>query len=168
MSNSFSLPIVREVTNAYVQGKFRSTQPDPESIFCATKYCIFQPIAITKEFVEENIAQRVKRINRVGLLQFHWQDVNYLVPLSPLNSLTISKYNGKQYVQALKFIGGYEGVKSVVFAISISKESERLQKLVLRLSRTRSSFLSLICVRSSLWLRCVQSTTSSSSPTEYW
>ncbi|RDW84490.1 hypothetical protein BP6252_02080 [Coleophoma cylindrospora] len=79
-----------------VFGKFRSSQPNPESIFCATKYCIFQPIAITKEVVEANIAQRAKRTNGVDLLQFHWQD-----------------YNDKQYIQALKYIEEDERVKVV-------------------------------------------------------
>ncbi|KAL3419512.1 aldo/keto reductase [Phlyctema vagabunda] len=79
-----------------VFGKFRSSRTDPESIFCATKYCIFQPIAITKEVVAANITQRCKRTNGVDLLQFHWQD-----------------YSDHQYIQALKYIEQDERVKVV-------------------------------------------------------
>jgi aryl-alcohol dehydrogenase-like predicted oxidoreductase len=56
-------------------GKFRSSLSNPDDIFCATKWCVFEPTTVTKEVVTANIAQRVKRTTGVDLLQFHWQDV---------------------------------------------------------------------------------------------
>jgi aryl-alcohol dehydrogenase-like predicted oxidoreductase len=49
-------------------GKFRSSLPNPDDIFCATKWCIFQPTTITKEVVTADIDQRVKRTTGVDLL----------------------------------------------------------------------------------------------------
>ncbi|PQE23767.1 aldo keto reductase protein [Rutstroemia sp. NJR-2017a BBW] len=70
-------------------GQFRSAQADSESIFCATKWAVFQPIRVTKEAVDETIAERLTAINatRVELLQFHWQD-----------------YHDKQYLAAARLI----------------------------------------------------------------
>ncbi|KAH8592349.1 aldo/keto reductase-like protein [Bisporella sp. PMI_857] len=66
-----------------VFGSFRSSQSDALSIFCATKYCVFEPITITKDVVEANISERLLNINAstVELLQLHWQfydDLQYV------------------------------------------------------------------------------------------
>ena len=60
-------------------GQFRSSQPDASSIFCMTKWCVFEATQISKEVVTANITERVKNINAgsVELLQFHWQDVRH-------------------------------------------------------------------------------------------
>jgi len=58
-------------------GLFRSSQPDAKNITCATKYCVFEPITITKEIVEANVSERLSNINAdtIELLQLHWQFV---------------------------------------------------------------------------------------------
>jgi hypothetical protein len=63
-----------------IQGQFRSAQGNAENIFGATKWAVFQPIHVTKEVVDENIAERLTAIHAksVDLLQFHWQDVSLL------------------------------------------------------------------------------------------
>lgn len=67
-------------------GKFRASCSNPDSLFGATKYCVFTPISITAEVVASNIAERCARMlaNHIDLLQFHWQlysDVQYLTAL---------------------------------------------------------------------------------------
>lgn len=67
-------------------GKFRASCSNPETLFGATKYCVFTPIFITAEVVASNIAERCARMsaNHIDLLQFHWQfysDSQYLTAL---------------------------------------------------------------------------------------
>jgi len=59
-------------------GLFRSSQSDAKNIICATKYCVFERISITKEIVAANVSERLSNINAdsVELLQLHWQFVN--------------------------------------------------------------------------------------------
>ncbi|CZR56604.1 uncharacterized protein PAC_06493 [Phialocephala subalpina] len=58
-------------------------------IYCATKWCVFEPIIVTPEVVKDAITERLATLqsSRVELLQFHWQD-----------------YNDHQYVEAAKLI----------------------------------------------------------------
>ncbi|KAJ7202593.1 aldo/keto reductase [Mycena pura] len=57
-------------------GQFRSTLEVPESVLGATKWCVFKPMTVSRETVEEAVRQRLERMRtaRVDLLQFHWQD----------------------------------------------------------------------------------------------
>ncbi|KAE9968110.1 hypothetical protein BLS_006018 [Venturia inaequalis] len=70
-------------------GKFRASCSNPDSLFGATKYCIFAPISITTEVVASNVAERCTRMsaNHIDLLQFHWQS-----------------YSDPQYLTALKYL----------------------------------------------------------------
>ncbi|KAH6886903.1 NADP-dependent oxidoreductase domain-containing protein [Thelonectria olida] len=70
-------------------GRFRSLYPYKESIFAATKYCVFHPMTVSREAVRINISQRCQRLqqDRIDLLQFHWQN-----------------WNDAQYLDALRFI----------------------------------------------------------------
>ncbi|RAL62889.1 hypothetical protein DID88_004730 [Monilinia fructigena] len=79
-------------------GQFRSAQEDSETIYCATKWAVFEPIKISKEVVDANISERLAAINSttVELLQFHWQD-----------------YNDYQYVEAARLIYEHPNVQSL-------------------------------------------------------
>ncbi|KAK7017682.1 NADP-dependent oxidoreductase domain-containing protein [Favolaschia claudopus] len=57
-------------------GQFRSSLKSPQSVFGATKWCVFKPTVVSQETVEAAIRQRIERMqtDRVDLLQFHWQD----------------------------------------------------------------------------------------------
>ncbi|KAJ7894805.1 NADP-dependent oxidoreductase domain-containing protein [Mycena leptocephala] len=57
-------------------GQYRSSLRSPDSVLGATKWCVFKPIAISRESVEAAVRQRMERMRteRVDLLQFHWQD----------------------------------------------------------------------------------------------
>ncbi|KAJ7238269.1 NADP-dependent oxidoreductase domain-containing protein [Mycena haematopus] len=68
-------------------GEFRLSLESPESVFGATKYCVFRPTVISQDSVETAVRQRMERMRtqRVDLLQacflncymylfFHWHD----------------------------------------------------------------------------------------------
>ncbi|KAH7034593.1 aldo/keto reductase [Microdochium trichocladiopsis] len=59
-------------------GKFLSSYPAKGDLFAATKYCVFHPMTLTREAVEANISERCRRlqVDRIDLLQFHWQFYN--------------------------------------------------------------------------------------------
>jgi diketogulonate reductase-like aldo/keto reductase len=61
-----------------LQGQFLASYPFRDDIFAATKYCVFHPMAVTREAVRANVAERCRRLQteRVDLLQFHWQFVS--------------------------------------------------------------------------------------------
>jgi aryl-alcohol dehydrogenase-like predicted oxidoreductase len=46
--------------------------------FAATKYCVFNPMVVTREAVEANVSERCRRLQteKIDLLQFHWQFVS--------------------------------------------------------------------------------------------
>ncbi|KAA8573416.1 hypothetical protein EYC84_005002 [Monilinia fructicola] len=79
-------------------GQFRTAQEDSETIYCATKWAVFEPIQISKEVVDANISERLAAINSttVELLQFHWQD-----------------YSDYQYVKAARLIYEHPHVQSL-------------------------------------------------------
>lgn len=64
-----------------IQGEFRShaylSENEAGSIYCATKWCVFEPITVTQEVVTAAITERltILQSTRVELLQFHWQGV---------------------------------------------------------------------------------------------
>ncbi|KAI0093197.1 Aldo/keto reductase [Irpex rosettiformis] len=68
-------------------GQFRRSLPDPNQVFCGTKWCVFRQIAPTREVVEAAVQERLDRTQSraVDLLQFHWQD-----------------YSDKGYITALR------------------------------------------------------------------
>ncbi|KAL4805781.1 NADP-dependent oxidoreductase domain-containing protein [Aspergillus unguis] len=70
-------------------GRYRSSSAHSESLFAATKYCVFHPMRVTKEAVQANVAERCRRLNtdRIDLLQFHWQF-----------------YDDEQYITALQYL----------------------------------------------------------------
>ncbi|KAJ6479578.1 NADP-dependent oxidoreductase domain-containing protein [Mycena sanguinolenta] len=57
-------------------GEFRLSLESPESVFAATKYCVFKPTTVSQESVEAAVRQRMERMRtqRVDLLQFHWYE----------------------------------------------------------------------------------------------
>ncbi|GAM36795.1 hypothetical protein TCE0_018f06170 [Talaromyces pinophilus] len=64
-------------------GSFRSAYPYHDTLFAATKYCVFHQMTATRETVQANVTERCQRlgVNKVDLLQFHWQfyqDSQYL------------------------------------------------------------------------------------------
>lgn len=70
-----------------IYGDFRSRLPAElqETVYAATKWCIFGPLnrPVTTEFVLDGVRERARRLGgRVELLQFHWYDVRFLVPFS--------------------------------------------------------------------------------------
>ncbi|KAG0646482.1 hypothetical protein D0Z07_7490 [Hyphodiscus hymeniophilus] len=70
-------------------GEFRSQQSDANRIYCATKWCIFEPVIVSEDLVESSITERLRFLHAqsIELLQFHWQD-----------------YSNTQYVKAAKLI----------------------------------------------------------------
>ncbi|KAK1968054.1 aldo/keto reductase [Colletotrichum sublineola] len=70
-------------------GRFRSSYPFKNATFAATKYCVFNPMKVTRAAVEANITERCRRLqtDKIDLLQFHWQF-----------------YNDPQYLEALRFL----------------------------------------------------------------
>ncbi|OJD18327.1 hypothetical protein AJ78_01640 [Emergomyces pasteurianus Ep9510] len=78
-----------------VRGQFRSAYLGPKSIFCATKYCVFEPITVTEYGMRDAASQRLANINpdKIDLLQFHWHD-----------------YNNSQYTRALQLLQADERV----------------------------------------------------------
>ncbi|KAK1979794.1 aldo/keto reductase [Colletotrichum cereale] len=70
-------------------GRFRSSYPFKDATFAATKYCVFNPMKVTRAAVEANITERCRRLqtDKIDLLQFHWQF-----------------YNDPQYLEALRLL----------------------------------------------------------------
>lgn len=60
-----------------LQGRFLSLYPHKDAIFTATKYCVFHPMVVSREAVQENVSERCRRLQKekIDLLQFHWQFV---------------------------------------------------------------------------------------------
>ncbi|CRG92106.1 hypothetical protein PISL3812_09161 [Talaromyces islandicus] len=70
-------------------GRFRSSYLHRKTLFAATKFCVFQPMTITSDVVQANVAERCRRlqVDQIDLLQFHWQS-----------------YEDSQYINALKYL----------------------------------------------------------------
>ncbi|KAK1495324.1 aldo/keto reductase [Colletotrichum cuscutae] len=79
-------------------GRFRSAYPFSDSTFAATKYCVFNPMIVTRAAVQANVAERCRRLqtDKIDLLQFHWQF-----------------YEDPQYVEALRFLEEDSRVKAL-------------------------------------------------------
>ncbi|KAF2166034.1 hypothetical protein M409DRAFT_55381 [Zasmidium cellare ATCC 36951] len=95
-----------------VFGNFRASCTNPDSIFGATKYCIFSPITVTREVITANVLERCQRMrsDHVDLLQFHWQF-----------------YNDKQDIQALKYLQEDSRVRQLGLC---NFDTERLEEIV--------------------------------------
>ncbi|TID00077.1 General stress protein 69 [Colletotrichum higginsianum] len=70
-------------------GRFRSAYPVKDATFAATKYCVFNPMKVTRAAVQANVTERCRRLqtDKIDLLQFHWQF-----------------YDDPQYLEALRFL----------------------------------------------------------------
>lgn len=93
-------------------GTFRASCSNPESIFGATKYCVFTPVTVTREVVAANITERCQRMKAsyVDLLQFHWQF-----------------YEDKQYLKALQYLQEDSRVRQLGLC---NFDTERLEEIV--------------------------------------
>ncbi|KAL4893596.1 NADP-dependent oxidoreductase domain-containing protein [Aspergillus ambiguus] len=72
-----------------VFGRYRSSSSYSESMFAATKYCVFHPMNVTRDAVRANVSERCQRLRarELDLLQFHWQfydDPHYIDALQYL------------------------------------------------------------------------------------
>ncbi|KAL2380633.1 hypothetical protein RJZ90_004470 [Blastomyces dermatitidis] len=78
-----------------VFGEFRLSYSGPKSIFCATKFCVFEHITVTPDGMRDAVSQRLANIksDKIDLLQFHWHD-----------------YNDAQYIRALQLLQNDERV----------------------------------------------------------
>ncbi|KAF5011332.1 hypothetical protein FDECE_2550 [Fusarium decemcellulare] len=76
-------------------GRFRSLYPHKDSMFTATKYCVFHPMTVTREAVQANVTERCQRLqqDKIDLLQFHWQF-----------------WDNPQYLHALRYLSEDERV----------------------------------------------------------
>ncbi|KAK1671331.1 aldo/keto reductase [Colletotrichum godetiae] len=79
-------------------GRFCSSYPFSDSTFAATKYCVFNPMTVTRAAIRANVAERCRRLqtDKIDLLQFHWQF-----------------YEDPQYVEALRFLEEDPRVKTL-------------------------------------------------------
>ncbi|KAL4817637.1 NADP-dependent oxidoreductase domain-containing protein [Aspergillus spinulosporus] len=70
-------------------GHYRSSSAYADSMFAATKYCMFHPMTVSEEAVRANVSERCQRLNtdKIDLLQFHWQS-----------------YEDDQYITALQYL----------------------------------------------------------------
>ncbi|UKZ78637.1 hypothetical protein TrVFT333_006383 [Trichoderma virens FT-333] len=79
-------------------GRFSSLYPHRHKIFTATKYCVFHPMTVSREAVQENVTERCRRLQteKINLLQFHWQF-----------------YQNPDYLKALRFLTEDDRVETV-------------------------------------------------------
>ncbi|KAF9076351.1 NADP-dependent oxidoreductase domain-containing protein [Rhodocollybia butyracea] len=73
-------------------GHFRESLPVDQSVFGATKWCVFRDVEPTQEMVKAAVQERKERMQTdcVDLLQFHWQNYSnkgYLKALEILHDL---------------------------------------------------------------------------------
>ncbi|KAI9729302.1 MAG: hypothetical protein M1834_006973 [Cirrosporium novae-zelandiae] len=93
-------------------GRFRSQYKGPESIYCATKICFFNPITPTSEMLRANVTQRLKNIksDKIDLCQFYIQYCN----------------NG-EHLDALKFLQGDERISALGV---VNMETEKMEQVL--------------------------------------
>ncbi|PGH00028.1 hypothetical protein GX51_06027 [Blastomyces parvus] len=114
-----------------VFGEFRSSYSGPKSIFCATKYCVFEHITVTPEGMRDAVSQRLANIksDKIDLLQFHWHD-----------------YNDTQYVRALQLLQNDERVTVLGLCNFDTKRMEEVLSAGVKIATNQVQF-SLIDVR---------------------
>ncbi|EER39519.1 conserved hypothetical protein [Histoplasma capsulatum H143] len=112
-------------------GQFRSSYSGPKSTFCATKYCVFEPITVTEDGMRNAVSQRLANIqsDKIDLLQFHWQD-----------------YNNSQYVRALQFLQDDERVAALGLCNFDTKRMEEVISVGVKVTTNQVQF-SLIDAR---------------------
>ncbi|KAJ3729016.1 NADP-dependent oxidoreductase domain-containing protein [Lentinula guzmanii] len=107
------LPRIREAMTRYVDtgytafadhygsaeiifGQFRRSLPPDQPVFGATKWCVFTDIESSQELVEAAVKERMERMqmDRIDLLQFHWQNYSQKGYLSTLKILQGLKTDG--------------------------------------------------------------------------
>ncbi|KZM26592.1 uncharacterized protein EKO05_0005369 [Ascochyta rabiei] len=93
-------------------GRLRSSLSNPNAVFGATKYCVFQKITVTPANIRANVTERCQRMStdKVDLLQFHWQD-----------------YNDHQYIEALRLLQQDERVQNLGLC---NFDTARLQEVI--------------------------------------
>ncbi|KAL7785714.1 Aldo/keto reductase [Trichoderma afarasin] len=79
-------------------GRFSSLYPHRQTIFTATKYCVFHPMTVSREAVQANVTERCRRLQteKINLLQFHWQF-----------------YENPDYLKALRFLTEDDRVETI-------------------------------------------------------
>lgn len=86
-------------------------------MFAATKYCVFHPMAVSREAIQANVSERCQRLQKdsIDLLQFHWQFVRLTMPhqFLRLRSLTNLQYDDPQYIDATRFLQEDERVRKL-------------------------------------------------------
>ncbi|KAF8239112.1 Aldo/keto reductase [Tricholoma matsutake] len=73
-------------------GQYRNSLAAPEAVICATKWCVFKPINVSRAVVLSAVQERLERTgtNRLDILQFHWNDYSdkgYLTALRILQDI---------------------------------------------------------------------------------
>ncbi|EEP81416.1 conserved hypothetical protein [Uncinocarpus reesii 1704] len=70
-------------------GRFKSSYTGSKTIFCSTKYCVFESTPQTEQALREAISRRLSNIksDKIDLLQYHWHD-----------------YGDPQYIPALRIM----------------------------------------------------------------
>ncbi|PYH92570.1 Aldo/keto reductase [Aspergillus ellipticus CBS 707.79] len=93
-------------------GKYRSSSGYSDSMFAATKYCVFHPMTVSSAAVRANVSERCHRLrtDKLDLLQFHWQF-----------------YDDPQYLDALRYLQEDERVKSLGLC---NFDTEHMQRVV--------------------------------------
>ncbi|EDN07410.1 predicted protein [Histoplasma mississippiense (nom. inval.)] len=111
--------------------QFRSSYSGPKSTFCATKYCVFEPIRVTEDGMRNAVSQRLANIqsDKIDLLQFHWQD-----------------YSNSQYVRALQLLQDDERVAALGLCNFDTKRMEEVISVGVKVATNQVQF-SLIDAR---------------------
>ncbi|KAL4881818.1 NADP-dependent oxidoreductase domain-containing protein [Aspergillus karnatakaensis] len=93
-------------------GRYRSSSPYADSLFAATKYCVFHPMTVSESAVRANVSERCRRLatEKIDLLQFHWQF-----------------YEDDQYLKALEYLQQDERVKHLGLC---NFDTEHMQRVV--------------------------------------
>ncbi|KAJ5104032.1 hypothetical protein N7532_004561 [Penicillium argentinense] len=79
-------------------GRCRKSSPISDTMFAATKFCVFHPMSVTPEAIGANVSERCHRLQteKIDLLQFHWQ---------------YTQYDDTQYIDALKYLSQDDRIK---------------------------------------------------------
>ncbi|PPQ97320.1 hypothetical protein CVT26_006638 [Gymnopilus dilepis] len=77
-------------------GQFRQAFSNREQIVGATKWCVFKQVTPTRDLVRAAVQERLERlgVERVDLLQFHWQDYSDDGYITALNYMMDLKSEG--------------------------------------------------------------------------
>ena len=59
-----SLHAIDEISR---QGQYRNSLPTPEAVICATKWCVFKPVNVTRAIVQAAVQERIDRTGSTSL-----------------------------------------------------------------------------------------------------